>query len=796
MIGLVFILWTAQEAGSEAILRDTGIRSGLAVHLGSTEGSFEAGLTSQGHILVHGIALDDSSLIKSRNALRAKGLYGLATVERGVLDPLPYADNLVNLLVADAALTGFSEKEALRVLAPGGVLVLRKGGAWTKTVKARPKEMDDWTHFDYGPEGNGVSHDRLIMPATHVQWSFGAQPVKLGGNPAGYRVFTGFRSSGGRVFFEWTDAAEKKSRDCFFTGRDAFNGLPIWTVKNSGHAGRKEWQFVASGGRVYTFLEKGGAMVAMDASTGKVEKTYAEGVRLTDEVNLTSIRIGDEAIVQTANDTLCSLDPKSGALQWKHVADKSIVLFPSVAMKERRVFAVVAEDRKLGSFSRWPFIKAQAIVCFDLGSGKELWRCAEVAGSDIGQLVYSDKSLAVFGSGAIGGSKEPYLGCIDPENGKLLWHSTFKTAYNRFGYNLLVRDGVMYYADAWRIYRLDLKTGQETVPFDDGGFNMRCNRFSATEDWLIYGYVAYVDRDWKGAYQSITRGGCAQGSVPANGLMYFTPQACGCFTMLRGHLALSSETLREPIPDALRLQKGTLPKEDPSTKPGIPAGPVAEDWIHPDRGLLGRSLGEAGVRTVTEPAAVGGKSIVADIHGHRIIASDADGKPVWSFTAGGRISSAPIVSEGLCLFGSHDGWVYALKADDGALVWRFQGAPYDRKIVVNGQLESSWPVYGVVLHEGLICFSAGLHPEAGGGIYVYGAEPGAGTLKWKKVLRKSLISIDGSQKKKPPVVPNRILNEVLKSDGNSLSLPGIVFDPRTTEEELRAKIEQPIQKKK
>ncbi len=746
-------LWAA--VSQEDPLQATGVSSGLAVHLGTTDGALEAALTNNGRILVHGVALDDASLTAARAHLQAKGLSGLASVERASLDPLPYADNLVTLLVADTSLKGFSEKEAMRVLAPLGTAYLKKGGEWTKAIKPRPAAMDDWTHFDYGPEGNGVSRDRLIRPATHVQWSFGGQPIKLGGNPAGYKVFTGFRVAGGRAFFEWTSGEDKKDRETFYTGRDAFNGLPLWTVKETAGFGRKEWQFVAVKDRVYTFLEKGGPMVALDAASGDIVRTFEQGGRLTDEVNLTTIRVRGETIVQSAGDTLRALEAATGALRWKHTEEKSLLLFPTVSAD--RVFAVVAEDQKKGQFNRWPYIKATAIACFDLATGKPLWRCAEVAGSDIGQLVYSDGSLALFGAGAIGGSKEPYMGRIDTATGKLLWRATFKTNYNRFGYNLLVRDGTMYYADAWRIYALDMKTGEETRPFDDGGYNMRCNRFSATDDWLIYGYVALVDKAWGGTYQSITRGGCAQGCVPANGLMYFTPQACHCFTMLRGHLALSSEPLRDSLPDALRLEQG------PARKGGV---------------------------------APEGTAIVVESAKHRLEARDAAGKTLWSFTAGGRITGPPLIHEGLCLFGSHDGWVYALRTEDGALAWRFRASPYERKYVADQQLESSWPVYGVTLHEGLVCFSAGLHPEVGGGIYVYGLEPATGTMKWKKGLRKPPFPLAGKERKPPPVVPNRILNDALKSDGTSLSLPGIAFDPRTTDEELRKLIEDPLPKKR
>ena len=817
----------AEAPPADAILDATGIRAGLAVHLGVTDGVLEIGLTSGGRMLVHGLALDAASLAKARQAIQAKGLYGLASVEKAAgLHPLPYAENLVNLLVADLDTLGAKappESEILRVLAPGGMAYLGRGGAWTKTVKPRPKEMDDWTHFDYGPEGGGVSHDRLVRPATFVQWAVGVQGIKLGGNPAAFRVYTSTRVAGGRAFFEW-GAAEKGRRDTWYDGRDAFNGLPLWSVKNAA-GGRKDWQFVAGPGRLYTFLADRGPLVALDAETGRVVRTFDQAGRLAEPPHGTALRLAEGTLLETSGNTLYALDAATGALKWKYVEDKGNLFFPSAAAKADRVFAAVAEAVTRGS-ARWPVARASAIVCLELATGRPVWRCTEIDGFCVGQLVYDQGNLAVFASGAIGGGEEPFIGNLRAADGKLLWHATFQKKYNRFGYNLLVRDGVMYYADAWRLYAHNMQTGEETRPFDDGGYNMRCNRFSATDAYFIYGFGTYVDRSWRGTFQSITRSGCAMGGVPANGMMYFTPNACGCITQLRGHVALSSEAVREPLPDDKRLevlsgqaagaaegaaQRPSVPGGMPTPplrghvsrdgdsmpserraghatrvdqgspgNPGalaLPEGLIAADWTRQDRAAALETAPVAGVDA----------TLVAVIHEHRLEARDAAGKVLWSFTAGGRVSSPPVVHEGLCLFGSHDGWVYCLKAADGAPLWRFLAAPYQRKSVAYGQLESSWPVYGVAMHNGKVCFAAGVHPEVGGGIYIYGLEPKTGRLAWKKVLCRSPVVTDG--KTRSTIRPNRILGDVLKSDGVSLSLPGIAFTPEMTDAELQKKID-------
>jgi len=61
-------------------------------------------------------------------------------------------------------------------------------------------------------------------------------------------------------------------------------------------------------------------------------------------------------------------------------------------------------------------------------------------------------------------------------------------------------------------------------------------------------------------------------------------------------------------------------------------------------------------------------------------------------------------------------------------------------------------------------------------------------------LRKSTIVHAGRARTR--VVPNRVLNDVLDSDGEKLSLPGISFDPSETTDELRARIEAPLKRKR
>ncbi|MBL7134187.1 MAG: class I SAM-dependent methyltransferase, partial [Phycisphaerae bacterium] len=105
---------TDASEGSE-ILKACGIEGGLVVHLGCGDGRLTAVLHTDDSYLVHGLDADATNIAKAREHVRAKGLYGKVSVDTFDGKRLPYADNLVNLLVADN-LGRVTKDEAMRVL--------------------------------------------------------------------------------------------------------------------------------------------------------------------------------------------------------------------------------------------------------------------------------------------------------------------------------------------------------------------------------------------------------------------------------------------------------------------------------------------------------------------------------------------------------------------------------------------------------------------------------------------------------------------------------------------------------
>lgn len=769
------------------------ITSGLCIVVPATDGAALCELTHHGQVSVHGLATDDATVARVRSAIYAAGLYGVAAVSRPIaLTPLPYADNLANLVIVDRDALGAAaptQAEILRVVAPNGTARIHEHGAWTDIVKPRPPEMDDWTHFDYDAAGSGASHDKLVGPPTNVQWRMELQEYwGLGGNPAGYRPFTGFRLAGGRAFFVYNadprGAKSGRDNETYAVGRDAYNGLPIWKVHaiSPGVGTPQEYEFVASDDRLFTFLEQGAPAVALDAKSGAVLRTYDKGVTLPkrgEKVSpgYTMLRHAGNLLIETGQDKLVALDVATGDVKWTYTEPDRALAFPRVLEKERRVLAEVAEANVGKIETRWASLNAFAVVCLDLDTGKVIWRNADIQGTRLGQTIQSGDKVYGFCPAGIGAGQAPrgqqpqgVVVCLDARTGKTLSRSE----HFPWGYNLIVRDGQAFFATPDTLNAVDMASGQ-LAPFWRAPFNNRCNRTAATDGWVIMGLGIYVDRAGTATVKGIARSGCAQGAFPANGMTYYTPNTCWCFAQLRGHLALSSEPTRKPLPDDVRLQKPSGEAAGAfAGKPTSTEGPIASEWA---------AQIENGA-TETPPVNDGARQYVSIIHEQRVVCREGE-KTLWSFTAGGRVSQPPVLNEGHLLFGSHDGYVYCLNALDGKLLWRFLGAPTERNIVSHGQVESSWPVYNVVMHGGNACFTAGLHPETGGGIQAWGLNPATGAIVWHKLLRRSPVVGKAGIK----IAPNRIVNSPLTSDGQKLSIVGLSFSPSDSDESIQQVID-------
>ena len=105
------------------------------------------------------------------------------------------------------------------------------------------------------------------------------------------------------------------------------------------------------------------------------------------------------------------------------------------------------------------------------------------------------------------------------------------------------------------------------------------------------------------------------------------------------------------------------------------------------------------------------------------------GERRWTFYADGPIRFAPAIWNGKLYFTADDGYLYALDADKGALLWKRRGGPSDRKILGNERLISTWPARGApVVADGVVYFAASIWPFMG--IFIHAVDANTGDILW------------------------------------------------------------------
>ncbi|MCH5374296.1 MAG: PQQ-binding-like beta-propeller repeat protein [Planctomycetes bacterium] len=807
---------SADSITPETVYEATGVRGGLVVHLGCGDGRLTAGLYASESYLVQGLDTDEANVGRTRQLLHRQGIYGPVSAERFDGRHLPYVDDVVNLLVA-SELSDVSLDEIQRVLAPEGVAYVRRDDGWHKSIKPRPEEIDEWTHFLHDAGGNAVANDSRVGPPNALRWVAGPRWCRSHEIPSSVNAVV---VAGGRVFTIFDEAPTGVFRNlpqrCSLIARDAANGVFLWKVAmrqwqpefGTGTGGR--WsihhtiprRLVAEGDRVFVtlgFLDS--PVSVLDAATGEVLVEALEGTQGTDEMLLSEgilvVKITEgrsvEAIqrigADSLNDTLAAIDVRTGKQLWRR-ENTRVVPYALSAQAGRIVYHNLEE-----------------LVCLDTKTGDELWRAPSPIRSTFGgasTLVLRDGVVLFHGNalaaGSQGGARKPavsrQLSAYSSDDGRLLWASRGSPSLAGActqPTDLFVVNGIVWCGNS--LDGKDLRTGEikHTLSLENlisPGHHYRCHRAKATEQFLIWPKrgAEFIDvqgddhmrHDW-------LRAPCFTGATPANGLFYVPPSQCFCYPGVKvsGFLAMSSEPAVDLAPATkTHLQRG--PAYDAITER---YETIDDDWpMHRHNGQRSGSTGTVVPAELSEhwevalacpssqPVVVGDRVWVVEKDAHRLrCLNAATGQDRWTFTAGGRVDSAPTVWNGRILFGCRDGFVYCLRADDGALIWRFQAAPDCRRVVSFGQLESRWPIHGSVLvQDGTVYFAAGRSSFLDGGILVYGLDAETGQVLHSDRLEgpRPDISTDVGA----PFAMEGALPDLIVSDGRDLYMQRIKFD--------------------
>ena len=686
------------------ILDATGVRGGLVVHLGCSDGKLTAALRANDSYLVHGLEADAGRVRQARQHVRSLGLYGKVSVEQWSGNRLPYAGNLVNLLVAED-LGGVDMGEVMRVLAPNGVAYVKADGRWIKTIRPRPKEIDEWTHYLHDASNNAVANDTVVGPPRRCQWVAGPSWARSHDHLSSTSALV---SAGGRIFYivdEGPVASVAIQPRWRLVARDAFSGVLLWKRPvgpweghlRSFRTGPAELarRLVAVGDRVYVTLGYGKPISALDAATGKTVRTYEQ----TD--NTLEIVCHGGALFAVVGDrppdnTDGAAKPVKPAVTWhwwpvheekpprKHVVALRADTGSAMWRKSDADTAEMMPTTLAAAGKRVFFQSHKEILALDASSGRVLWRAprpvnrhrpswsAPTLVVSAGVVLCGDRAVKAptpdadptdrpsrWMVNARGGvAPTGQLTAFAAETGRKLWEAPCRESYNSPP-DVLVADGLVWSGDLVRAKEpgitvaRDLKTGQvqRQRPRDQQFFKIimshhRCYRNKATEKYLVLGRdgIELINlATGKGLGHPWVRGACQYGVMPCNGLIYAPPHSCACHveTKVNGFYALA------PAPAEQRPAEGG----DARLERGAAYGKAA------------RTGGEGDWPTYRHDALRSGRS-------SSVVPADIG--PAWETSlAAGRLSS-PVVADGKVFVACIDTHaVCALDARDGKVLWRF-----------------------------------------------------------------------------------------------------------------------------
>jgi len=852
----------AEAADARAVLDAAGVKGGLIVHLGCGDGKLTAALGAGDRFLVHGLDADASNVAKARRHIRSLGLYGKVSIDQLDGEALPYADNLVNLLVEDD-LGAVSMTEVMRVLAPGGVLVIEKGGDWKRTVKPRPADIDEWTHDLHDAGGNPVAADRVAGPPRHLQWTAGPLWARSHGYTPSVSAMV---SAAGRVFSicdeTLTGIDDTVPSTWFLVARDAFSGVLLWkrpvpdwgsnslsgTPDTGGQITNGRFSMPANVGRrlvavgdaVYVTLGATAPVTAVDAATGEVRRVY-KGTDYADEILCDGGRLfltinppndarppiaeKGESPAAPPGKHVCAVEAKTGRVLWKKG--------PFVGVRSGRGQDPFGRLELAAEGGKVFFLTTQTIECLAAKTGKTVWKLDRPALPDTavrklgfaGMFEYLLTVLIVHDGVVLLAQPEPNthhtyhtmpgtLYAFDAADGRQMW----KHAYGGWGHCtqpdvFVVGDTVWTHVNAgtkfgsvwgagkkavdtskvdYRIQSLDLQTGKlrkelRTKDIFNVGHHHRCYRNRITERYLTASRrgVEFVDlQTGQNTQNHWVRSGCLLGNLPCNGLVYVAPHPCGCYieAKLTGFNALAAQSkgaTRAPQ-SAPRLHRGPAYAQAIGNRQSAIGNPADWPTYRHDPRRTGATestvpakltvawTSDIGVAP-SAPVIANGKVFVAGVDAHVVHALNAsDGKGVWQHTAGARVHTPPTVHGGHAIFGSADGRVTCLRADDGAMAWRHDAAPNRTLVGAFEQLESPWPVPGVLVQDGTCWFAAGRSSYLDGGIRVTALDPATGKVAHKRTIYSPDPKTGRGPQEPSPKTVAGLLNDVPGSDGSNV----------------------------
>jgi len=744
-------------------------------------------------------------------------------VEQAALPWMPYADNMIDLVWATQIrgkdLDRLSVDEVVRVLRPQGVAVVgsldeSSGSAddrarlkdWCHTpaaeildtphegvviLRKRPLEgVDQWNHWEHGPDNNPVSTDQVIKAPYLTQ--FMADPLFI----CMPSITT---AAGGRTFLATGHIAHhRREWDMVnqLIARNGYNGTILWQRQLPDGFLAHRSAFVATDD-IFYLLDDDGCLM-LDAATGeergRLEIPGVEGqwkwMVLQDGIFyvMAGPRGGDAKVIKGDRafggwswadlsegyyqprvpwgfgNVVVAYDPAEQRVLWKHEEDSPIDS-RALAMRDKKLY-LYCPDKHFRCLSA-----DSGYIVWTNGDG-EVRKLVEQPGRGLVSTPGFRSScitLATPEALIVQGQTRMNVVALSTIDGAMLWTKR-KFTNNP---NAIYIDGkvVLGVGNRGSHVAVNPESGEE---LEDLHFNKAaCTRLTACPDSLFVrgeGTLRFDRQANKVLIDGAVRPACNDGVIAANGLLYIGPWDCDCNLSLIGAIARCSagdfDFGREATGDErLELGDGDLNQVAPFE--------IAEgDW--PTYRANNQRTASTSVRLAdpapqaqpagvpawlyapprphvpTPPASAGGMIFTAGDDGLVRALNAGSGQLVWQYATAGPIKATPTAWEGRVYVGSGDGYAYALEAATGRLLWRFRAAPAERRIMIYGRLCSTWPVNtGILVDDGVAYFAAGIVDQDG--TYVCALDAKTGAIRWQNntcghfdpVLRKG-VSAQGN----------------------------------------------------
>ena len=503
------------------LVKASGRAGGMAAVVRPPDADLPLALSKQGRFTVHALVTDADRCGAVREAIADAGVYGTVSADvmpRG--DALPYADNLLTIVVFHSRPNYAKRKgwlpEVRRVLAPLGTACVRvvgdppavepvadylrevgfeavspfdagAGEKWVCGRKPWPPNIDEWTHYLHGPDGNPVARDTVVAPPRRYQWT--SEPTWMQSHETDSSIST-LVTARGRLFAIVNRAptslpGPKSPPDTWFlVARDAFNGRLLWEAPIR-RWGWREWKhswfntrpgdiplnlqkrLVADGDAVYLTLGYGAPVSRLDARTGAILHTY-DGTERTNEILFVSHTLSPggrgPSEGDASTDTPRSPSPRPSPVKGEGVRERPLggtLVLSVLAGDGVRVMAVDAATGK----QRWITEKTYRGTTVDYIRWKAMRGATKPAKLD------PAPNIATDGQATVALIDGPNVVGLDYQTGRQRWCTPFpsdpadETAGNMhadgnlWNGTMIVTGGVVLHASPHRLAALDARTG-------------------------------------------------------------------------------------------------------------------------------------------------------------------------------------------------------------------------------------------------------------------------------------------------------------------------------------------------